>query len=109
MPTNIIVDDQQKYVETNDITENKSNQKQEGNDKEKEIIVTTSRSPSQTNENVQEEDILVEENVTPFYMNSGENIQETLQRLGIDLSQNIISDHLFWDWILAITHFFLPS
>ena len=58
----------------------------------------------------QEEDVLVEENVTPFYMNSGrlrirvaekihlfvflgENLEETLHRLGIDLPKNTPNEH----------------
>ena len=65
-------------------------------------------------ENVQEEDVLVEENVTPFFMNSGkdcngvvcvrnnscfcfsgENFQQTLHRLGIEIPQNILNEHHF--------------
>lgn len=62
-------------------------------------------------ENVQEEDVLVEENVTPFFMNSGihsiisqssishvffslgENFQQTLHRLGIEIPPNILKEH----------------
>ncbi len=35
------------------------------------IAQTLATSPAHTDENIQEEDVLVEENVTPFYMNSG--------------------------------------
>ena len=63
-------------------------------------------------ENVQEEDVLVEENVTPFFMNSGnyliemilsktdhslfilgENFQQTLHRLGIEIPTEILKEH----------------
>lgn len=48
-------------------------------------------------ENVQDEDVLVEENVTPFYMNSGENLQQTFHRLGIEIPKNIVDDNQFFD------------
>jgi uncharacterized protein with von Willebrand factor type A (vWA) domain len=47
----------------------------ERQEKEQEIIQSLSTSPAQINENVQDEDVLVEENVTPFYMNSGRLIK----------------------------------
>jgi hypothetical protein len=50
---------------------------------------------SSSAENIQEDDVLVEENVTPFYMNTGENLQQTLHRLGIDLPENVINEHNF--------------
>ncbi|CAF2712568.1 unnamed protein product [Rotaria sp. Silwood2] len=55
---------------------------------DEEIIQGSSISPIHMDENGQEEDVLVEENITPFYMNSGENLQQTLHRLGIDFVQN---------------------
>jgi uncharacterized protein with von Willebrand factor type A (vWA) domain len=47
----------------------------ERQEKEQDIIQSLSTSPAQINENVQDEDVLVEENVTPFYMNSGRLIK----------------------------------
>lgn len=44
---------------------------------------------------VQEDDVFIEENITPFYMNSGENLQETLHRLGIDIPKHIGHNHEF--------------
>ncbi|CAF1223782.1 unnamed protein product [Rotaria magnacalcarata] len=46
-------------------------------------------------ENIQDDDVFVEENVTPFYMNSGENLQQTLHRLGIEIPENILNEHQF--------------
>jgi len=42
-----------------------------------------------------EDDVLVEENVTPFYMNSGEDLQQTFRRLGIDVPENMVNEHNF--------------
>ncbi|CAF1059020.1 unnamed protein product, partial [Adineta ricciae] len=61
----------------------------------------------------QEDDVLVEENVTPFYMNSGkdlivedrdeailrlflgENLQQTFHRLGFDIPETMMNEHHF--------------
>jgi len=45
-------------------------------------------------ENNQEDDALVEENVTPFF-NLGDDLQQTFHRLGIEIPQNIITEHQF--------------
>jgi hypothetical protein len=58
---------EQNNVENNEKVEENRHQQQQ----EEEIVQTSSPSPAHTDENIQEEDILVEENVTPFYMNSG--------------------------------------
>jgi len=58
---------EQNNVENNEKMEENNNQKQH----EEDIVQTLSTSPVHTDENIQEEDVLVEENVTPFYMNSG--------------------------------------
>ncbi|CAF2596706.1 unnamed protein product [Rotaria sp. Silwood2] len=67
-------------------------EQEESNDKdeheEKEIIPTSI-------ENIQDDDVFVEENVTPFYMNSGESLQQTLHRLGIEIPKNILNEHQF--------------
>ncbi|CAF1062054.1 unnamed protein product [Rotaria sordida] len=55
---------------------------------EKEILPTSI-------ENMQDDDVFVEENVTPFYMNSGESLQQTLHRLGIEIPKNILNEHQF--------------
>jgi hypothetical protein len=59
---------EQANVENNEkIEENHIRQQKE----EEDLVQTLSTSPAHTDENIQEEDVLVEENVTPFYMNSG--------------------------------------
>ncbi|CAF0807383.1 unnamed protein product [Rotaria sordida] len=57
-------------------------------EQEEEIFQASTLSPIHIDENGQEEDVLVEENVTPFYMTTDENLQQTLHRLGIDFLQN---------------------
>jgi hypothetical protein len=80
---------EQNTVQNNEKAEenNQEQQQQQG-----EIIQTSS---VHIDENLPEEDVLVEENVTPFYMNTGENLQQTLHRLGIDLPENVINEHNF--------------
>ena len=74
--------------------ENKENQEENHVQQQSEDVVQTlATSPVHTEENIQEEDVLVEENVTPFYINSGENLQQTLHRLGIDIPTNLIHEH----------------
>lgn len=61
-------------------------------------------------EAVTEDDVLVEENVTPFYMNTGtlldrllshthalagENLQQTFHRLGFDIPEGMLNEHHF--------------
>jgi hypothetical protein len=57
---------EQNNVENNEKVEETNNQQQE-----EKIIQAPSTSPDHIDEHVQEDDILVEENVTPFYMNTG--------------------------------------
>ena len=82
----------------------------ENNDKRPDDEITRPSSISPI-DRVQEDDVFVEENVTPFYMNSGrirkipscsetcsfqgENLQETLHRLGIDMPKHIEHNHEF--------------
>ncbi|CAF3443733.1 unnamed protein product [Rotaria socialis] len=86
MATTISVDEhqqQQNIIENNEKTEENNEHTGELRDVEPKIEAP-SLSTVHIDEHDQDEDILVEENVTPFYMNSGEDLQQTLHRLGID-------------------------
>jgi hypothetical protein len=80
-------DEPQQEQNNEKIEENNQPQKQE-----EEIIQKPSTPSINIDENVPEEDVLVEENITPFYMNTGENLQQTLHRLGIDLPENFLNE-----------------
>ncbi|CAF3346207.1 unnamed protein product [Rotaria sp. Silwood1] len=86
LPTTDEYQQEQNNIEHNEqIEENLKHIEQEQEDVG--IRQASSISPIHINQNGLEEDVLVEENVTPFYMNSGENLQQTLHRLGIDFLQ----------------------
>ncbi|CAF0896795.1 unnamed protein product [Adineta steineri] len=99
LPTaTITVDEDQREqnkVENNDKVDENNNNKQQHQQMDEEIMQSASAIPIHLDDNVQEEDVSVEENVTPFYMNSGESLQQTLRRLGIELPENLINEHNF--------------
>ncbi|CAF1006430.1 unnamed protein product [Rotaria sp. Silwood1] len=82
--------DYETIIKTTDEHEQEQNNNNNNKDQqeEKEIIPTSL-------ENIQDDDVFVEENVTPFYMNSGESLQQTLHRLGIEIPDNILHEHHF--------------
>ncbi|UJR33375.1 hypothetical protein I4U23_020823 [Adineta vaga] len=96
----ITVDDDQRehqnMIENNDNNDNDENIKQQHIEEDDiEVMQSSSVIPAHMDDDVQEEDVLVEENVTPFYMNSGEDLQQTLRRLGIELPENLLNEHNF--------------
>lgn len=84
-------------------------------DEELEMMRSGHGLPMHLDDHVQEDDVLVEENITPFYMNSGrllrkrfsvsldlsfalfvgENLQQTLRRLGIELPDSLLNENNF--------------
>ncbi|CAF0931354.1 unnamed protein product [Adineta ricciae] len=97
LPTAMITvdDDQREHQNKVENSDNNDENKQQQivEDEEVEVMQSSSVIPAHLEDNVQEEDVLVEENVTPFYMNSGENLQQTLRRLGIELPENLLNEH----------------
>lgn len=97
MPNSTLVEhrSEENHEKINDIIE--EHHEEETQEEENEIVPVAPPSPrrSPVVETVQEEDILVEENVTPFYINSGENLEETLHRLGIDIPKHMINEQTF--------------
>lgn len=76
LPTAMITvdDDQREHqnkVEISDNNNDECKQQQIVEDEDIEVMQSSSVIPAHLEDNVQEEDVLVEENVTPFYMNSG--------------------------------------
>ena len=68
--------EQNKIEDSEKVDENNNNKRQAEEEEEEEgedegSMHASSNLPVHLDENVQEEDISVEENVTPFYMNSG--------------------------------------
>ncbi|CAF5219235.1 unnamed protein product, partial [Rotaria magnacalcarata] len=85
---------EQNTIENNEKPEENNEHTAELHDDEPKIEAP-SLSTVHIDEHDQDEDILVEENVTPFYMNSGEDLQQTLHRLGIDMPQNRTHENNF--------------
>ncbi|CAF2232566.1 unnamed protein product [Rotaria magnacalcarata] len=97
MPTTMPEDEhqqEQNTIENNEKPEENNEHTAELHDDEPKIEAP-SLSTVHIDEHDQDEDILVEENVTPFYMNSGEDLQQTLHRLGIDMPQNRTHENNF--------------
>jgi hypothetical protein len=63
----------QKNLENNEKVEENNNNKQQ--QQQQEIVQGSTISPVHKDEHIQEDDVLVEENITPFYMNTGIGIK----------------------------------